>query len=142
MLRLIAYPSTGDTSAKVLACRLARLQASEECRSWSYSDVEGPRIASGLSSGKAQSRSTSDSDDCESCRRCSDYRTGVSISTAATPDRQASTAARFRGGSLRLIWCHCQKPSEEMIDGRQFAMLGHLVHREAKRQARGQLQCR
>jgi carbonic anhydrase len=114
--------------------------ASESGHHWSYSGAEGPSHWGGTChTGKAQSPieiRTGEADSEKMPPLVVDYRPGTLhiIDNGHTIQVNVDKGSSISVGGHRfdLVQFHFHKPSEEMIDGRHFAMVAHLVHRDAK----------
>lgn len=114
--------------------------ASEQGHHWSYSGAEGPSHWGGIChTGKAQSPieiRTQEADAKKLPPLVIDYRPGTLhiIDNGHTIQVNVDKGSSISVGGHRfdLVQFHFHKPSEEMIDGRHFAMVVHLVHRDAK----------
>jgi carbonic anhydrase len=112
--------------------------ASETGHHWSYNGAEGPSHWGGTcSSGRAQSPI-----DIHAAAATAeklpplqiDYRPSILniIDNGHTIQVNVEHGSSISVGGHRfdLVQFHFHKPSEERIDGRQFAMVAHLVHRD------------
>jgi len=114
--------------------------ASEQAHHWAYTGAEGPSHWSGTChTGKAQSPieiHTAVADVEKLPPIVIDYRPGPLhiIDNGHTIQINVEKGSSISVGGHRydLVQFHFHKPSEEIIDGRQFAMVAHLVHKDAK----------
>ena len=114
--------------------------AGESEHHWSYSGSEGPSHWGGTcKTGKGQSpiaiRSTSAKSQKLPALSFNYAPTSLHIidngHTVQVNIAKGSTLAVGRA-RFTLVQFHFHKPSEEVIDGHHFAMVAHLVHRDAK----------
>ena len=114
--------------------------ASETAHHWTYSGREGPAHWGGTcAKGRAQSpieiRSASAKHEKLPPLEI-DYRPGTLhiVDNGHTIQVNVDHGSSFTVGGHRydLVQFHFHKPSEEVIDGRRFAMVAHLVHKDAK----------
>lgn len=140
---------TNATIACAMAMKLASLAllsmalpaaASETAHHWSYSGAEGPFHWGGTcAKGRKQSpidiRTTATKHEKLPPLEI-DYRPGTLhiIDNGHTIQVNVDQGSSITVGGHRygLVQFHFHKPSEEMIDGRRFAMVAHLVHKDAK----------
>jgi carbonic anhydrase len=114
--------------------------AASEQHHWSYAGDEGPSHWGGTcGSGKAQSPIDIRSAAAKSENLpplAIDYRPGALhiIDNGHTIQVNVEPGSSVVVGKDRypLVQFHFHKPSEEMIDGRRFAMVAHFVHKDAK----------
>ncbi|HEY4071367.1 MAG TPA: carbonic anhydrase family protein [Sphingomicrobium sp.] len=124
----------------ILALIAWPLAASEKDHHWSYSGAEGPSHWGGTcNKGKAQSPIEIHTADASAEKLPPleiDYRPGTlhiidnGHSIQVNVDHGSSMSVG--GHRFDLVQFHFHKPSEEIIDGRQYAMVAHLVHRDSK----------
>jgi carbonic anhydrase len=137
-------PATGPLAARGHAGRQAAAVANDAAPDWGYEGAGGPAAWGTLRrefSLCAQGRRQSPIDirgglpvDLEPVRF--DYRpsrfsvidTGHTVQINLAP----SNSIEVGGRRYELVQLHFRRPSEERIDGRQFAMSAHLVHRDAQ----------
>ena len=114
--------------------------ASETAPHGSYSGAEGPSHWGGTcAKGKAQSPIDvpSAAAKAEKLPALSfDYRPGplriIDNGHSVQVDAEPGSSLTVGGERYDLVQFHFHKPSEEAIDGRHYAMVAHLVHRNAK----------
>lgn len=122
----------------LLAALLAA--ASDEEHHWSYSGKEGPaHWGETCKTGKLQSPidiRTGSAKHEQLPRLTFDYRPGPLhiIDNGHTVQVNVDPGSSVTVGSDRyaLVQFHFHKPSEEALDGRHYAMVVHLVHRDVK----------
>jgi carbonic anhydrase len=113
--------------------------ASDQGHHWSYSGADGPAHWGGTcSTGKSQSPIAIDSASAKSEKLpplMIDYRPGplhvIDNGHTIQVNVEPGSTISVGGTKYALIQFHFHKPSEEVIDGRQFAMVAHLVHKDA-----------
>lgn len=125
--------------APLLLALAALCATSDDTHHWSYSGNEGPGHWGGLCrSGKAQSpidiRTAAAK--LETLPALSfDYRPGplhiVNNGHSVQVDVEPGSSLTIGPDRYSLVQFHFHKPSEEAIDGRHYAMVAHLVHRDA-----------
>src|SRR5690349_14266931 len=108
---------------------------------WAYVGAEGPSHWGGMCSrGKAQSpieiRSAAATTSDKLSPLQIDYRPGplhvIDNGHTIQVNVEPGSSITVDGVRYDLVQFHFHKPSEEIIDGRQFAMVAHLVHRDDK----------
>jgi carbonic anhydrase len=127
-------------AALILAIIALPVAAAEQSHHWTYAGEEGPTHWGGTcKTGKAQSPIEISSAAAKTEKLPPiefDYRPGSLhvIDNGHTIQVNAEPGSSISVGGHRydLVQFHFHKPSEEMIDGRQFAMVAHLVHRDNK----------
>jgi len=124
----------------ILSAMALPAAASETAHHWSYTGAEGPSHWGGTcAKGKAQSpidiRTTAAKHEKLPPLEV-DYRPGTLhiIDNGHTIQVNVDHGSSITVGGHRydLVQFHFHKPSEEMIDGRRYAMVAHLVHKDAK----------
>src|SRR6478672_8137303 len=124
----------------VLAVLVPFLTASEQAHHWGYVGPTDPAHWEGTChTGKAQSPidiSTAAVKSEKLAPLLFNYHRGPLriIDNGHTEQVGIPTGSNLTVGGERftLVQFHFHKPSEEVIDGRRFAMVAHLVHRDAK----------
>ncbi|HEY7006699.1 MAG TPA: carbonic anhydrase family protein, partial [Sphingomicrobium sp.] len=130
----------GFAQAPFILGLLAVAAAAEEAHHWSYAGAEGPAHWGGTcAKGKAQSPIEIRSADTDAEKLPPlqfDYRPGTLhiIDNGHTIQVNIDHGSSMSVGGHRfdLLQLHFHKPSEEVIDGRRYAMVAHLVHRDSK----------
>lgn len=125
--------------APLLLAFAALCATSDETHQWSYSGKDGPTHWGGTCrSGKAQSpidiRTASAK--LETLPALSfDYRPGplhiLDNGHSVQVDVEPGSSLTIGRDRYSLVQFHFHKPSEEAIDGRHYAMVAHLVHRDS-----------
>jgi carbonic anhydrase len=114
--------------------------ASEKAHHWSYSGAEGPSHWGGTcAKGRAQSPidiRTAAAKHEKLPPLEVDYRPGtlhiVDNGHTIQVNIDHGSSMTVAGHRFDLVQFHFHKPSEEVIDGRRYAMAAHLVHKDAK----------
>lgn len=125
--------------APLLLALVALCATSDEARHWSYSGKEGPEHWGGVCrKGKAQSPidiRTASAKVKPLPVLLFDYRPGplhiVDSGHSVQVDVEPGSSLTIGSERYSLVQFHFHKPSEEAIDGRHYAMVAHLVHRDA-----------
>lgn len=119
---------------------LVVLTASDQGAHWSYSGATSPAHWEGTChTGKAQSPiaiSTAATKSAKLPPLSFSYRPGplhiVDNGHTVSVDVPNGSTLTVGGVRFPLVQYHFHKPSEEVIDGHHFAMVAHLVHRDAE----------
>ncbi|MGE5063386.1 MAG: carbonic anhydrase [Myxococcales bacterium] len=124
----------------ILALIALPAAAAEEGHHWAYAGAEGPSHWGGTcATGKAQSPIEINSAAAKSEKLPPleiDYRPGplhvIDNGHSIQVNVEKGSSISVGGHRYDLVQFHFHKPSEEKIDGRQFAMVAHLVHKDAQ----------
>jgi carbonic anhydrase len=137
---IATMPATLARASFFLALIALPALASEQAHHWSYTGAEGPPHWPGTcSKGKAQSPIAIRSTDANVEKLpplVIDYRPDplhiIDNGHTIQINVEKGSSISVGGHRFDLVQFHFHKPSEETIDGRQFAMVAHLVHKDAK----------